>query len=334
MFYLATINLISVLAPTISGYIISTSPWPVQMWWTVGVGGFVALLAFLFLQETTYSRSGEEISRKPPRSWLSNRKATFLPGNQIVLESRQPKMSPWSAVIIGLCPITILGGILLMVDFGLVVAQTDLLAVFLQSPVSAGGYGFTPSQNASFQFSQWFGIFASMAYGYFVNDRLPLWICRRRNGIWRLEYRLFPALPPAILVLPVALGLFGACLQYHLHYMVSALATFLSVMAVDSLTTVVVSYLVESFTGFAQETTTVLVFYRLILGIVVPFFVDSWESRMGLGWMFGMQAFLSLFCSTIILIIIWRGPAIRRWSFSRFRSTDEGVDLIKASGRG
>ncbi|KAI4187437.1 MAG: hypothetical protein L6R41_002816, partial [Letrouitia leprolyta] len=272
IFYLTASNIGVVLAPTFSGYIITTSPWPVQLWWCVGAEAGVALLAFAFLQETSYPRSSEERFRQRPESFLRNRRVSLLLGTQIVLETDYPKMSPWTAFIIGVCPITILTGILLTVDYGLVVAQTNLLAVFLQSPVEAGGYGFSPAENSNFQFSQWLGIATSMAYGYIFNDRWPLWICKRRGGIWRLEYRLYPALIPAILILPVALGLFGACLQYHLHYMVLAVAICFSTMAVDNISTIVINYLVESFSGYPMETIAITILYRLVLGVAVPFF--------------------------------------------------------------
>lgn len=327
MIYLAILNLGTAVGPTLSGYIITTAPWPVQIWWTVAVQGVVVLLTFFFLQDTGYPRSSEEKLGERPTSWLADRRATLLPGNRIMIQTNRPAMSPWSSIIIGVCPITLLAGLILTVDFGWLVAQNTLLSVFLQSPVEEGGYNFTPSQNASFQFSQWVGIFTAIAYGYFVNDRLPLWICKRRGSIWRPEYRLYPSLVPAIVGLPVALGLFGACLQHRLHYMVLALASYLTVVMGNGLTPVVTSYVVESFTGFAAETTTILNFYRLLLGLLVPFFVRPWENTVSPGWLFGMMAIFSLICSSIIPLFIWRGPAIRQLSFSRFKSADEGVDL-------
>lgn len=64
-------------------------------------------------------------------------------------------------------------------------------------------------------------------YGYLANDRIPLYICKHRGrGIWQPVYRLHTLWLPGLFGIPLALGLFGASLQYHLHYLVLALACF------------------------------------------------------------------------------------------------------------
>lgn len=327
MFYLATLNLGTVLSPTVSGYIVDSVAWPVQLWWCVGVEGLVAALTFLFLEETSWPRDGTE-GPESSRGWLQNRMVTFFPGHRILDGLKAQRTNPLTSIFIGLCPITLLAGLFLTIDYGWVIAQNTLIAVFLQNPVEKGGYGFTPSQNASFNFAQWVGVIASIVYGYFINDRLPLWICKRRgSGVWKLKYRLYPALLPAVVGLPLALGLFGATLQYHLHYMGLAVATFLLNLTVNALTSVVTNYIAEIFRDFASETTTILNFYRLILGLLIPFFVDAWEARVSVGWVFGMMAFFSLGCSAILGVFIWQGESLRALSSIQFQRSDQGVSL-------
>ena len=45
-----------------------------------------------------------------------------------------------------------------------------------------------------------------------LNDRVPLWISRRRGGAWHLEYRLYPILLIAA-ASPIGFGIFGAGIQ-------------------------------------------------------------------------------------------------------------------------
>ena len=64
----------------------------------------------------------------------------------------------------------------------------------------------------------WVSVFAAQIYGFLFNDKTPLWVTRRSGGIWHSEYRLSNTILPGLL-LPIGLGLYGATLQYHLHYM-------------------------------------------------------------------------------------------------------------------
>lgn len=66
-------------------------------------------------------------------------------------------------------------------------------------------------------FTQWAGLGLCQVCGVFLNDRIPLWISRRRGGAWHLEYRLYPILIVAA-VSPIGFGIFGAGIQYARPY--------------------------------------------------------------------------------------------------------------------
>ena len=50
--------------------------------------------------------------------------------------------------MIGTSPVTMITGFYALLNFGFTIALTVLLAIYLQTPVSVGGYGFSPLQNA------------------------------------------------------------------------------------------------------------------------------------------------------------------------------------------
>lgn len=162
-------------------------------------------------------------------------------------------------------------------------------SVFVLTPVEEGGYGFSPLGYANLTLAQWLGVVIAEAYGLSCNDKIPLWRCRRNGGIWKPEYRLFPLLLPPMILLPTALGIFGAALQYHLHYMVLAFAVCVINITETALVPVMINYMNECFTGHAQEITTAMNFYRTILGLTVPFYVEYWTEAVGDGWTFGMS---------------------------------------------
>lgn len=52
-------------------------------------------------------------------------------------------------------PVSLLLNLFALLNFGFYVATNSVTPVWLQKPVAAGGYGFTPFQNALYKCSQW-----------------------------------------------------------------------------------------------------------------------------------------------------------------------------------
>lgn len=159
----------------------------------------------------------------------------------------------------------------------------------------------------------WVGIICAELYGYFFNDKTPLWLARRRGGKWHTEYRLANTILPSI-ILPIGLGLWGAGLQYHLHFMILALASFLIWFAALLALPVCYNYVVECFLHHPVETSVSLNAYRVTFGLISVFIATQWQDTVGLGWMWGMGAFLIVFVDIIMIVIIFKGHVVREWS--------------------
>jgi hypothetical protein len=234
-------------------------------------------------------------------------------------------------LFLALSPVTVLAGSYLTISFGWTVAKQTLLAVYLQTPKELGGYGFSPEGNAWFTFSNWLGVIAAQIYAILLNDRLPLWVCRHYgSGLWKPEYRLHASLwIPTVLVQPIGLGLFGACLQYHLHYMLLAFASFLITFSGITSAPVMINYVVETFRHLPNETAAVMSFYRVALGIAVPFFITPWFKAVGTGWVFGTMAFLTLLADCFVMVLLKYGHTIREYSLIRKHDSEEGVRVVE-----
>ncbi len=183
---------------------------------------------------------------------------------------------------------------------------------------------------ATVTFAAWAGCIFGQLYGLALNDRLPLWICRRARGTWKPEFRLHALWFPTFLALNIGLGLFGAALQYHLHYMVAAIGNFLLNFSSSIAVPVIVNYEVECFTKYPVEAATVMNFYRTIFGIAIPFFINGWEAEVGVGWVFGMMAFVSIGAFGFVVVLMFAGPRIRHWFVSDIMSSEEGTKMIGA----
>lgn len=307
---------------TLGGFVAQTSPWNYVFWWTLGPVGAAIVLVFLFVEDTTYSRDPAVPQRAPlPKNWFANRIATFFPGTR-TQPAGKGKEFVKRAILpfqITFAPITLLMGTYIFVALGLPIMQASTLATYLQPPVEAGGYGFSSLQMAFFTMTAWVGIICAQVYGYFFNDKTPLWVARRRGGIWHVEYRLSNTILPSIL-LPIGLGLWGAGLEYHLHFMVLALASFIIWFGALLALPVCYNYTVECFLQHPVETSVSLNAYRVTFGLISVFIVTQWQAAVGVGWMWGMGAFFILFVDIIMAGLILKGHVVREWT-AKLRKT-------------
>ncbi|KAJ5812383.1 major facilitator superfamily domain-containing protein [Penicillium riverlandense] len=320
----------TVAGPTFGGFVVQHVAWPFEFWWTVALQNAVALLVFFFLPEIGFTRDGGRVYPKQPEGYVANRIATFFPGTRVAHRDglQEAPRSAIAQLLIGASPVGLLAGTYTFGFFGWFVSVNTLLTVFLQEPTEDGGYGFTPQQNAGFSFALWLGVIVAQIWGSMFNDRIPLMCARRAGGIWKPEYRFHSLWIPSVLFMPVGLGIFGSALQYHLHYMVLALGSFLITIAAFCSIPVAVNYLMECFRDHPTEVACIMGTYRLTLGLIVPFFVDQWIARVGgPGWVFGMMAFFSLFAFSLVIILMFFGHSLRQIHLGRLSKDEEGMKV-------
>ena len=331
--YSSSILFGTVASATFSGFIVQSASWTVQFWYVVGLQAFVALTVVAFMEETTWTRPDTEVYPPLPTTFVARRAALYL-GTKPVTPPR-PAREIWRLTVlpfkIGLCPSVMIVGFAIMIYFAWSIAVTTLLTVFLQEPLVAGGYAFSPARNASFTFTGWVSILAAQAYGHFVNDRLPLWLCSRRGGKWHPEYRLHALWFPVLFAVPLGCGLFGGCIHYHWNYMVLALAFFLIAFGAIAGIPPAVNYVVESVgRSMANECAVALNCYRLILGLAVPFFLFPWAEKVGVQWVFGTMAFLSIAAFAALGMLMLFGSSIRKLDFVHEKGQEDGLKLVQS----
>ncbi|KAH8798539.1 major facilitator superfamily domain-containing protein [Xylogone sp. PMI_703] len=328
--FTASILIGSASAATFSGFITQSASWTVQFWYNVGLEGLIALLCLAILDDTNYLREeGHVVPTVRPgflarigKTYFATRKDTSTELNRGIV--RRAKILGQACI----CPSTLIVGFSILISFSWAVGVSATLSIFLQSPTEEGGYGFTPFQNACYSFTTWAAVICAQLYGTLVNDKIPLLICSRRGGYWIPEYRLYPVALPMLILGPTGLGLFGASLFYHLHYTVIAGASFLLNFADVAMLSPLQTYVVESIgPTLATEVITILNFYRLILGGLVPLFIFPWIAEVGANWTFGTMAFLMVTAFCIMAgVMVW-GEKLRK--LNSFQNEDE--DWVKVT---
>jgi MFS family permease len=111
--------------------------------------------------------------------------------------------------------------------------------------------------------------------------------------------------------------------------MVLALACFLGGYATNSLIPVTLNYVIECFKGHAAESAAIMGLYRLAFSLSLPFFVPAWIAKVGFGWCLGMAAFFSIFAFGGIVLLLWKGEAIRQLSFKSISSNEGGMRIME-----
>ncbi|KFZ12074.1 hypothetical protein V501_04396 [Pseudogymnoascus sp. VKM F-4519 (FW-2642)] len=321
---------------TLGGFIAQYEPWSGVFWWTVGPVSAAAILVFVFVEDTTFTRGPNAVQRPPlPKAWFANRVATFFPGVKTQAGTLDKRAAVFRRFIVPLqitiTPITLLIGTFVFVALGLPIMQASTLAIYLMPPISAGGYGFSALQLAFFTMTAWAGIITAQLYGYLSNDRIPLAVARRGRGIWRPEYRLANTLIPGFL-LPIGLAIYGVGLQFHLHYMVLALASFLIWFAALLALPVCYNYIVECFVQTPVEASVALNSYRIAFGLISVFIIMQWQGAVGVGWMWGMGAIFVLLVDGLMMIVLFKGHEVRKYTnriSTTIAATEDGQKIIE-----
>ena len=166
--------------------------------------------------------------------------------------------------------------------------------------------------------------------GFLINDSIPLYLCKRYySGVWRPEIRLYYT-TVSIIVVPIGLGICGAGLRYHLHYLVYALGIFIVNVGALISVPIAINYVAETHALHGTASTITMTFYRLSWGVAIPFFIDGWIEEVRIGWVFGTAAFLTLASWTLVLLVIWQGTRLRGWSLVRgLDGSEAGVAVYR-----
>ena len=179
-----------------------------------------------------------------------------------------------------------------------------------------------PTDMLAGTFALWFGGILAVLYGVVFNDRIPLMLARRRGG-WHPELRLHTSWFPGLIVAPIGLGVLAAGLHHHWHYMVLAVASFLVTFGAVASVPVSLNYVIESFKSYPQEVGACLNVYRITLSLTIPFYYETWEEAVGIQWVYGIMAFLSLGVFALVILLMFKGKSLRRFNLLRDSEVEE-----------
>ena len=61
----------------------------------------------------------------------------------------------------------------------------------------------------------------------------------------------------------------------------------------------------------------------------VAFYIKEWVAKTGVGWAYGMMAFFEVGSFAFILLLMWKGHAIRELTWGHLGKSEEGEHVVE-----
>ena len=256
----------SSLAPLLGGCIqYATGRWQDPYWLAFGISVISIPMVMFWIPESAWDRESEmamgSAAARPDRSTWSFWWKSLIGLERVTTYHGSAFRLIMQPIRIMFSPLSLVAGIYLCIIFGWSVGMVGLEPIFLENPASEGGYGFNALAGGLIYFGFLLGAWAGALVTHPFIDRVNFYFIRRNKGIVKPEYRLH-CLWPTLPLLSIALGIFGACLQYNLHWIGIAIANFIYQASIVLATAATTTYVVENFLDASGSASLAMNFWR------------------------------------------------------------------------
>ncbi|KAI1346969.1 major facilitator superfamily domain-containing protein [Xylaria sp. FL0043] len=292
--------------PLLAAFQIATKPWPTPFWVYTAETALALVLTVFFVEETYYDRRIVQ-SEQPDRS---NRITSLLGIAQWKSRGqRNTFLQAWMRPIRAISkPTVLISCFYYFLTFAWVVGINTTLSIFLQ-PV----YGFGPKQIGFFYFTPIIAVIIGEIVGHWLHDVFAKHYIRTHKGRFEPEVRLRAitiALPFTIL----GLVLLGQSLENEWHFIVTAVTWGLYVFSTMITTVAISSYNLDCYPEASGEVSAWVNASRTLGGFVVSYFQVTWANAQGTKASFGIQAAVCVVAFLLVLLLMWKGKAMRLWA--------------------
>ncbi|KAI1273942.1 major facilitator superfamily domain-containing protein [Xylaria sp. FL0933] len=294
------------LGPLLAAFQIATKPWPTPFWVYTAETALALVLTVFFVEETYYDRRIVQ-SAQPDRG---NRITSLLGIAQWKSRGRRNAfLQAWMRPIRAISkPTVLISCFYYFLTFAWVVGINTTLSIFLQ-PV----YGFGPKQIGFFYFTPIIAVIIGEIVGHWLHDVFAKHYIRTHKGRFEPEVRLRAitiALPFTIL----GLVLLGQSLENEWHFIFTAVTWGLYVFSTMITTVAISSYNLDCYPEASGEVSAWVNASRTLGGFVVSYFQVTWANAQGTKASFGIQAAVCVVAFLLVLLLMWKGKAMRLWA--------------------
>ncbi|KAF4633476.1 hypothetical protein G7Y89_g4650 [Cudoniella acicularis] len=286
--YVVALTLGSTLGPLSAGFVIESMGWRWVYWFYAIFMGAIAIIIFLFLEETAYLRKPNTESTESAVTGKSTK--TFV-SRLALIPAVRPTEVPFLTLVFNpvrllISPIVIWGGIV----YGFGVSWLSIMAVtaneVFQSPLY--GYNFSFSTLGLTNLATLIGAFIMIYAGGAGTDSFMVWKARKNNGIMEAESRIYSTFIAA----PIMTGgliLYGVGAAAGLPWIGPVFGMGMIGAGLALSGEVTLGYTSEAFAGIEKggegmvaEAVTAMVFVRNCISCAMTFAIAPWIEHSGL----------------------------------------------------
>ncbi|KAK9773315.1 hypothetical protein SCAR479_10044 [Seiridium cardinale] len=291
------------MGPLLAAFMTSAKPWPTPFWVYSAETALCLILTILFLEETFYDRRIPQADQPPKGSRISRLLGISQFKSRHLRNSfAQACMRPIRVIS---KPVVLISNLYYLLTFAWVVGINTTLSIFL-GPV----YGFGLKQIGFFYFTPVVAVILGEIAGHFLHDILAKQYIRTHHGHFEPEARL-RAIGVALPFVITGLVLLGQSLQNGWHYMVASVSWGLYVFGIMITTVAISSYNLDSYPEASGEVSAWVNNSRTIGGFIISYFQVTWANAQGTKVSFGIQAAICAAAFLLIVLLLWKGKAIR-----------------------
>ncbi|KAL7273525.1 hypothetical protein RUND412_003620 [Rhizina undulata] len=282
--------------------IVGTGNWRNVFWVVFAVCCLDLALILGWADETWYNRSLEKQPIRGRRLWrvlgiwqIQNHEGNFLTVKRSMERLTTILFKP---VIL---PVTLYYTMSFMWGVGINITTS----ILFETPISAGGYGFSARDVGFLYFTPMVAVILGETFGHFFNDFLANRYIRRHNGAFEPEVRLWTCFIGAFFMIP-GLIIVGQGLHRHLHWVSLVMGWGSYVFGVVLASVAITTYALDSYPTASGEVAGYLNFARVVGGFSIGYFQQPWGAAQGYDVSFGIQA--GIVAVAVVVLV-----GIQRW---------------------
>ncbi len=186
-------------------------------------------------------------------------------------------------------------------------------AILLETPRTAGGYGFDATSLGYIYFTPLAGIIIGELFGHWFNDFMATRYTVRHHGIFVPEARLWTPYLGIALMIP-GLVLFGQTVSLRLHWIGIVFGWGMVQVGIMLISVAIVTYVLDCYPSASGEVSALINLGRVAAGFSVGYFQQAWGVKQGFNVSFGLQAAVVGGSALLLFSIQHFGARIRLWA--------------------